>query len=67
MMELINNKTYKIFLKNGYKYTGKVISQKDKLIDFYDFKFKDSVMISLEAILFIEPCKNEADLNDFAN
>lgn len=48
-----------IFLKNGFRYTGRIISSKDQLIDFYDEKIGDSIWINKDSIEVIKPIKEE--------
>jgi len=60
-MQLEIGKQYKIILKNNHVYRGRLLNQKDKSIDLFDFKYKDSVMISTEAIFEAIPMKDAGD------
>lgn len=56
-------KTVTVFLKNGFQYTGEIISQKDLLIDFFDYKLDRCIWINKESISTIIPQK-EVRQND---
>lgn len=48
-----------VYLLNGFRYVGHIISSKDQLIDFYDEKIQDSILINKNSIRTIEPIKEE--------
>ena len=59
------NKHYKIVLNNGHIYRGRILSQKDKILELFDFKYKDVVMISIIAIIEVIPISPDGDLLEF--
>lgn len=66
MMELnlVVGRHYKLILNNGFTYKGRFLGRKDRKIDFYDWKIKDSVAIDSESVFVVEPV-NDGDLRDF--